>query len=49
MSLFVDLTLNGFTYGVIYAAVALGLVLVWRATRVDQLRGKAHLRPSPPT
>ncbi|MGH9303711.1 MAG: branched-chain amino acid ABC transporter permease, partial [Acidimicrobiales bacterium] len=34
MSLFVDLTLNGFTYGVIYAAVALGLVLIWRATRV---------------
>lgn len=34
MSLFIDLTLNGFTYGVIYAAVALGLVLIWRATRV---------------
>src|SRR5271170_149322 len=34
MSLFVDLTLNGFTYGVIYAAVALGLVLIWRGTRV---------------
>jgi branched-chain amino acid transport system permease protein len=31
---FVDLTLNGFTYGVIYAAVALGLVLIWRATRI---------------
>src|SRR5271167_1096075 len=34
MSLFVDLTLNGLTYGVIYAAVALGLVLIWRATRI---------------
>jgi branched-chain amino acid transport system permease protein len=34
VNLFVDLTLNGFTYGVIYAAVALGLVLIWRATRV---------------
>ncbi|MHB1987611.1 MAG: branched-chain amino acid ABC transporter permease [Acidimicrobiales bacterium] len=34
MSLFVDLTLNGFTFGVIYAAVALGLVLIWRATRI---------------
>ena len=34
MSLFVDLTLNGITYGVIYAAVALGLVLIWRATRI---------------
>ncbi len=34
MGRFVDLTLNGFTYGVIYAAVALGLVLIWRATRI---------------
>lgn len=34
MERFVDLTLNGFTYGVIYAAVALGLVLIWRATRI---------------
>lgn len=34
MSQFVDLTLNGFSYGVIYAAVALGLVLIWRATRI---------------
>ncbi|MGO9558092.1 MAG: branched-chain amino acid ABC transporter permease [Acidimicrobiales bacterium] len=34
MQRFVDLTLNGFTFGVIYAAVALGLVLIWRATRV---------------
>lgn len=34
MERFVDLTLNGFTFGVIYAAVALGLVLIWRATRI---------------
>ncbi len=34
MTLFIDLTLNGLTYGLIYAAVALGLVLIWRATRV---------------
>lgn len=31
---FVNLTLNGITTGTIYAAVALALVLVWRATRV---------------
>lgn len=29
-----DLTLNGLTNGMIYAVVALGLVLIWRATRV---------------
>jgi branched-chain amino acid transport system permease protein len=34
MSRFLDLTLNGFTYGMIYAAVGLGLVLIWRATHV---------------
>ncbi|MGH9296736.1 MAG: branched-chain amino acid ABC transporter permease, partial [Acidimicrobiales bacterium] len=34
MSRFVSLTLNGVTFGMIYAAVALGLVLIWRATRV---------------
>lgn len=34
MTLFIDLTLNGLSYGAIYAAVALGLVLIWRATRV---------------
>jgi len=34
MSLFVDLTLNGLSFGLIYAAVALGLVLIWRATRI---------------
>jgi branched-chain amino acid transport system permease protein len=31
---FFDLTLNGVSAGMIYAAVALGLVLVWRATRI---------------
>ena len=34
MTRFVDLTLNGITYGMIYASVALGLVLIWRSTRV---------------
>lgn len=34
MGKFVDATLNGVTYGMIYAAVALGLVLIWRATRI---------------
>jgi branched-chain amino acid transport system permease protein len=31
---FFDLSLNGVTNGMIYAAVALGLVLIWRATHV---------------
>jgi branched-chain amino acid transport system permease protein len=31
---FVDLTLNGLASGAIYAAVALSLVLIWRATRI---------------
>jgi branched-chain amino acid transport system permease protein len=31
---FVDLTLNGISNGAIYAAVALSLVLIWRATRI---------------
>jgi branched-chain amino acid transport system permease protein len=34
MSRFVDLTLNGVSNGAIYAAAALALVLVWRATRI---------------
>ncbi len=34
MERLLDLTLNGVTYGLIYAAVALGLVLIWRATRI---------------
>ncbi len=34
MQRFVDLTLNGVTTGMIYAAVALALVLIWRATRI---------------
>jgi branched-chain amino acid transport system permease protein len=31
---FIDYTLNGITNGAIYAAVALALVLIWRATRI---------------
>jgi branched-chain amino acid transport system permease protein len=34
MSRFIDLTLNGIANGAIYAAVALSLVLIWRATRI---------------
>jgi branched-chain amino acid transport system permease protein len=34
VSRFVDLTLNGIGNGMIYAAVALSLVLIWRATRI---------------
>ncbi|HET6548876.1 MAG TPA: branched-chain amino acid ABC transporter permease [Solirubrobacter sp.] len=34
MARFVDLTLNGISNGAIFAAVALSLVLIWRATRI---------------
>jgi branched-chain amino acid transport system permease protein len=34
MSRFIFLTFNGLSYGAIYAAVALALVLIWRTTRV---------------
>jgi branched-chain amino acid transport system permease protein len=34
MQRFVDLTLNGLSNGAIYAAVALALVMKWRATRI---------------
>ncbi len=34
MTQFVNLTLSGITSGAIYAAVALALVLIWRATRI---------------
>jgi branched-chain amino acid transport system permease protein len=34
MTKFIDLTLNGISVGAIYAAVALALVLIWRATRI---------------
>ena len=34
MTRFIDLTLNGFSTGAVYAAVALALVLIWRATRI---------------
>ena len=34
MSLFLDYTLNGVANGMIYAALALALVLIYRATRI---------------
>ena len=34
MDRFISVTLNGLSGGMIYAAVALSLVLIWRATRV---------------
>jgi branched-chain amino acid transport system permease protein len=34
MTKFIDLTLSGISIGAIYAAVALSLVLIWRATRI---------------
>ena len=34
MTKFIDLTLSGISIGAIYAAVALALVLIWRATRI---------------
>jgi len=34
MTQFINLTLNGISTGAIYAAVALALVLIWRATRI---------------
>jgi branched-chain amino acid transport system permease protein len=34
MTKFIDLTLNGISTGAIYGAVALSLVLIWRATRI---------------
>ena len=34
MTTFIDYTLNGISNGAIYAAVALALVLIWRATRI---------------
>ncbi len=34
MTKFIDLTLSGISGGAIYAAVALALVLIWRATRI---------------
>lgn len=34
MTKFLNLTLNGISIGAVYAAVALALVLIWRATRI---------------
>ena len=37
MTQFINLTLSGISTGAIYAAVALALVLIWRATRIVNL------------
>src|SRR2546423_11687700 len=34
MHKFINFTLDGFTSGMIYAALAMALVLIWRATRI---------------
>jgi branched-chain amino acid transport system permease protein len=34
MTRFIDLTLNGISTGAVYSAVALALVMIWRATRI---------------
>src|SRR5947209_2527959 len=34
MTRFIDLTLSGISDGAVYAALALALVLIWRATRI---------------
>ena len=34
MDRFIYLTFNGLSFGMVYAAVALALVLIWRSTRV---------------
>ena len=34
MERFIDLTINGVTNGMVYAVVALALVLIWRATKI---------------
>jgi branched-chain amino acid transport system permease protein len=41
MRQFVDYTLNGISVGMIYAAVALSLVLIWRSTRILNFAGGA--------
>jgi branched-chain amino acid transport system permease protein len=43
MTKFVDLTLSGISIGAIYAAVALALVLIWRATRIVNFAAGAML------
>ena len=43
MDRFIDLTLNGISNGAIYAAVALSLVLIWRATRIVNFAQAAML------
>ncbi len=43
MQRFVDLTLSGISNGMIYAAVALSLVLIWRSTRIVNFAQSAML------
>jgi branched-chain amino acid transport system permease protein len=43
MTQFINLTLSGLSTGAIYAAVALALVLIWRATRIVNLAQGAML------
>jgi branched-chain amino acid transport system permease protein len=46
MTRFIDLTLNGISTGAIYAAVALALVIIWRATRIVNFAQGAMLMVS---
>jgi branched-chain amino acid transport system permease protein len=39
MQQFIDYTLNGLSTGMVYAAVALSLVLIWRSTRILNFAG----------
>src|SRR5205807_7788320 len=47
MTRFVDLTLSGISDGAVYAAVALALVLIWRATRIVNFAQGAMLMVTP--
>ena len=44
MQFFLDITLGGIATGMIVSAVALGLVLIFRATNVSQLFARARWR-----
>lgn len=46
MTKFIDLTLSGISSGAVYAAVALALVLIWRATRIVNFAQGAMLMMS---
>ena len=39
---FLQFTLSGLSFGMIYAAIALSLVLIWRGTRLLKI-GRAHV------